>query len=658
MNNRFKVRFQELVGKATSVAGQTAESLCLKLLLDQTRHVNDLPVAQRQKAEERIGEIGLFISKSPALYNVLADKVQAELSIKPAQLKQLVQRERKKLREENVKIKTDTRSDADPSSGEIPASRKLQAELFQITQQHLPADMKDKAMADAVLKCLTTQGQLYHHSDIKSFEQCLYFNNTRKRLLPLTGDEFQSWLSHFTGINLSVKLYSYMHKAILVESLSGSNTKGIIPERFWAARENAFYISNGDGQVVKVASGRISLEDNGVDEVLFASGHTLASWNLTEARDPFTHCRIFSDMKLASPHGLDLLRTWCVTLMANQQTKPPIVLTGSVGGGKTKAASGIFELLGIFPRITKPLEDGEENFWTSMDLGGLFCLDNADTRFSWLPDAIAAAATGGKHEKRQLYTDSCVVRQQANSALIVTSANPCFASDAGLADRLIVVRMLRREETEDASLTREITENRDSGLSWIAQTLAKVLADNAPVEKGLNKRHPDFASLAVKIGRAIGREQEVIEALKNAESDKSRFNLENDDIGLAIINLIETSGSFDVNAADLFDKLKRIEPSLEKRSTTQRLGKHLKAIWPHLEQVFEAKCRLGHTKVNHYCISKRGGSGGSEGGVSQDFYSGPYVKSLGKMAFNPSIPSISSEVAVAIPLTQTRKTSI
>ena len=36
-----------------------------------------------------------------------------------------------------------------------------------------------------------------------------------------------------------------------------------------------------------------------------------------------------------------------------------------------------------------------------------------------------------------------------------------------------------------------------------------------------------------------------------------------------------------------------------------------------------------------------GGSGGSEVGVSQDFYSGPYVKSLGKTVFNPSIPSTS-----------------
>lgn len=648
MNEKFKICFDGIVDKTVPVSGQTEESLCLRLFLDQIGHIKDLPVDARQKAEERVGEIGSFISKSPVLYNALADKVQAELGIKPAQLKQLVQRVRRKMREESAKNGNESRGNAEQEPSENAASTKLKAELFQISQLgQIPEERKVQMMADAVLKCLTAQGQLYHHAEIKTFDQCLYFNNTQKRLLPLTGDEFQSWLSHFTGINMSVKLYSFVHKAILVESLSGSNTKGIVPERFWAARENAFYISSGDGRIVKVAPGKVSLEDNGIDGVLFASGYTLAPWKLAEPKDPFIRCRIFSDMKLASPHGLDLLRTWCVTLPTNQQTKPPIVLTGPVGGGKTKTAIGIFELLGLFPRITKPLEDGEEGFWTSMDSGGIFCLDNADTKFKWLPDALAAAATDGKHEKRKLYTDSDVVRQQAKSALIVTSANPAFASDAGLADRLIVVRMLRRKDTEDTSLTREVIENRDAGLSWIAHTLSKVLTDNISVIKGLNKRHPDFATLAVKIGRAIGREQEVIAALQNAESDKSKFNLENDEIGLAIISLIETSGTFDGSAAELFDKLLKIEPAIAKRSTIQRLGKHLKTIWPHLEQVFEAECRPGHGGVNHYCIARRGGSGGSEGGVSYKVSSHAYVKSPGKTALNPTIPTNHNAVVTA-----------
>ncbi len=643
------MKFNDLVNplfdNAVPVSGQTQETLCLKLFLDQIEPVAELTGAERQKAEDRIGEIGLFISKSPSLFNTFTEKLQSALSIRPKQLQQLIQRARKRVREGSGSIKSDTRYNSSSDPGENTASKKLQAELFQISQQRLSAEQRDEQIAAAVLKCLKARGSFYHHKDIRDFEHCLYFDNAQKRLLPLTGDEFQSWLSFFTGINMSMKLFSYVHKALLVEALSGKSTRGIVPDRFWAARVNAVYMSNGDGQVIRITPNKVSLEDNGVDGVLFASGYTLAPWELTNPKDPFSSCRVFSEMKLISPHGLDLLRTWCVALFADQQTKPPLVLTGPVGSGKTKTAVAVFELLGIFPRVTKLLEDGEDGFWTSMDLGGLFCLDNADTKYKWLADALAAASTGGKHEKRKLYTDSSVVRQEAKSALVVTSANPSFASDAGLADRLLVGRMERREDTEDTSLSREVAENRDAGLSWLAETLSKTLADDAPVGKGLNKRHPDFAILAVKIGRATGREQEVIAALKNAEADKSKFNIENDEIGLAIITLIETENNFNGSAAELFDKLQKIEPAIARKSTVQRLGKHLKAVWPHLEQVFEVGCKPGHGGVNQYYIGRRGGSGGSEGGISYKPISETYVKSLGKAALTPTTPTIAINIS-------------
>ena len=66
--------------------------------------------------------------------------------------------------------------------------------------------------------------------------------------------------------------------------------------------------------------------------------------------------------------------------------------------------------------------------------------------------------------------------------LAVTTCNPTFAADAGLADRLLVARMNQRNsETSDEALSTEIAANRDAGLSWIAHTLAKAVADSAAV---------------------------------------------------------------------------------------------------------------------------------------------------------------------------------
>ena len=71
-------------------------------------------------------------------------------------------------------------------------------------------------------------------------------------------------------------------------------------------------------------------------------------------------------------------------------------------------------------------------------------------------------------------------------------------------------------ETSDAELTDEILACRNTGLSHVAFTLQKALADTGATPPNLNSRHPDFAAFAVKIGRALGRETEAIAALKSS----------------------------------------------------------------------------------------------------------------------------------------------
>jgi hypothetical protein len=204
-----------------------------------------------------------------------------------------------------------------------------------------------------------------------------------------------------------------------------------------------------------------------------------------------------------------------------------------------------------------------------------------------LPDAAAAAATGGSSVKRRLYTDMDNVQLQAKSWLIITSANPRFASDAGLADRLLVIRMERREgNTSDERLSQEILANRDSGLSFLADTLSKALADQAPIPSGLNSRHPDFAAFAVRIGRVLGEEQEFIAALHSAEADKSRICVEQDTIGSAISELIEESGEISGTAADIADVLRNHDLNAFEHVRTRTVSTRIANLWPHLGSLF------------------------------------------------------------------------
>ncbi|MDD2711157.1 MAG: DnaB-like helicase N-terminal domain-containing protein [Verrucomicrobiae bacterium] len=423
----------------------------------------------------------------------------------------------------------------------VSSEADIRGALIQILNSKGLSKVEQKTQAgSAVVEALLQRGKFYFHAERKDFASSMFFDGQRKTLLRIQSDKFLSWLAGWLSVNRTDSLFTYAKSAVEDAALSGQATRGIIPESFFCSRASAVYLSCGDGRIMKVTPGKVEMTDNGADGILFAAGRTLPAWKITEPKDPFSTCSLFRNVNCAAAHGLDLIRLFFLSLPTCPTCKPPLSLSGDVGSGKTRLARGIAEIYGLPEVVNKVEETGEGDFWVSMDSGGLVILDNADTKTSWLADALAAAATGGCKEKRRLYSDSDTVRLRARSWVAVTSANPTFASDSGLADRLLVTRMNRREgETADAVLSEEIQANRDAALSWVVQTISAALADVGPVPKGLNSRHPDFAAFGVRLGRAMGREQEAIKTLRAAEADKAAFCIEHDVVGAALINLIQ-----------------------------------------------------------------------------------------------------------------------
>jgi len=470
----------------------------------------------------------------------------------------------------------------------------------------------NRESATAVIAWLHERGRFYFYAERRDFACVMYFDTKRKLLLPVQGDAFLAWLADCIAMNRSERSFAFVQSACETEGLSERAT-GIEPAAFWAATATAIYLSAGPGSMVRVTAAGVELVDNGTDGILFPYGATLAPWRLTEPIDPFSTCALFRNVSTFAPHALDLLKLWICSLPSNQRTKPPLVLSGTIGSGKTRLALGIFELFGLSPRISTVLKNGEGDFWAAMDVGGLLCMDNADTKNDWLADALAAASTAGSSERRRLYTDADRVSLKARSWLAVTSASPTFAADAGLADRLLVVRLNRRtNDTAETALSDEILAHRDAGLTWIAQTLSRALADREAVPVGLNARHPDFAKLAVRIGRAMGRGPQAEAALRAAEDDKGLFNLENDPIGSALLELLR-AGPFAGTAADLVEALIKIDRSFEDKLSAQRLSKRLAKLWPHLETVLKAKSEKGHAGYMRFSFQRpEGGFGDFE----------------------------------------------
>lgn len=456
-----------------------------------------------------------------------------------------------------------------------------------LTDKELSLPEKRRIIGESVVNALAQRGRFFFHADLRDFGSAMFFDGERKRLERIRGDAFTAWLSDWLRVNRADQSFTFIRAAVETAAMSGPHTQGIRPEAFWASRPDAIYLSNGDGRLVKISADGVTLADNGTDGVLFPVGRTLAPWNLVQPQDAFETCSLFRDAHCGAAHGPDLLRLWLYSLPTNPRSKPPLCLAGEIGSGKTRLAKGIAELYGLPFLAAKVEENAEANFWPSIDQGGLFTLDNADTRCHWLADALANAATDGCSQRRRLYTDAETVTLRARAWIAVTTANPTFASDAGLADRLLLLRLARRDgETSDTKLTDQILAARDGALSHVADTLRKALADNSPTPGGLNWRHPDFAAFAVKVGRALGREAECVAALQQAEADKSVFCLENDPVAAALLAYLRVAGTFTGTAAELGPKLCEADPTLNEPRplNPRRLGKRLSALWPHLER--------------------------------------------------------------------------
>jgi hypothetical protein len=405
-----------------------------------------------------------------------------------------------------------------------------------MTEKEATPLQKKRAMSKVVCEWLGKRGRFFYDLDDKGHGTAMWFDAVEKKLHRVRQDYFRSWLSRCTAFSREFKDYKMFISAVEDEALIGDATQGIRPKRFWHREKDSIYMSCGEGRMARITAERVSMVDNGTDGVVFEQGYVLNPWDLldeVQGRDPFESCGVFSGISTVDGRGPMLVRLWFCGMFGVTGWKPLLVLSGAVGSGKTRVAVAMFQLLGIMSRVTAIDAMGNvKDFWTSVDKGGLFCLDNADHHITWLPDALSVISTGGTFEKKKLYTDTETITQQANCWAVVTSANPSFASDAGLSDRLITVNLERVErDTAESVLTREIEANRCSGLTWLCHIMRKALADVEPVPKGMNRRHPDWAQWVYKLGRAAGKSEEAEKAIRENEGYKALFSVANDAFG-------------------------------------------------------------------------------------------------------------------------------
>ena len=408
--------------------------------------------------------------------------------------------------------------------------------------------MQTEVQTRAVLMWLQLKGEFFWDDTLKSYSTSLYFEGEKRILRRIQSEEFKSWLQNHCDINPGRADFEYLMNEINAIAFNPEVSRGVMPRALFNRRrvgkDDFIYISSGDSYMYKIGAAKdgenILKVPNGTDGVVFLNGQTLSPWELQDGEgvDPFTTFAPFSTANYESKFGPMIARLWLLSIAACQAAFPGILFTGKARSGKTRFAKAVCELFGTKHRSASidPGSAGKKDFWTIVNVGGIVNFDNVDTRIDWFGDAMQQACTDGSFESRTLFKDGEITTLKSNARIILTANNPLFAAEAGLSDRLQIVRLLpfdggNGKEVADSSLTDGILENRDQALTWLARTISRALADKEPVETNVCFRHPDFADFALRCSRALSDGDgnmypKAVMALKSAEFDKALLTIQ------------------------------------------------------------------------------------------------------------------------------------
>lgn len=396
--------------------------------------------------------------------------------------------------------------------------------------QRLTAEKRRKTTIHATLVWMIGHGAFYRDEETSDASGALYFARKTKELLKIKSDMFRCWLEWESGLSSITNDFEAVFRACISAALRADFSTKLRPSRFWDLKDGRIYISNGAGQVTRITRDGCEVVDNGTDGVLFMTDRTCKPWQLLKEADgvPLWHMKVIGNLSTPGNDLAPLLITlWALALPLNLKNKPPLSLCGEIGSGKTRLARGLFEIMGMGERIitADKSDKGATEFWTSVAYGGISVIDNVDSKCKWLPDAVAGATTGAQKEQRRLYTDEELVFLRSRSAVVITSSNPLYATDAGLADRLINIEFSRPggdgRKSDDGKLSDEVAANRDGLMTFVAYALSRTLRIEETPPEGLNSRHPDWAEWCWKIGAALGFRDEAEKVLRDAEADKA-----------------------------------------------------------------------------------------------------------------------------------------
>lgn len=389
---------------------------------------------------------------------------------------------------------------------------------------------KCKMICDVVLAHLGARGRFMRTREKDHY----YFDTGERRLHVVCDDEFKHFLGDHYGLNPVEKEFNYV--VAYLEKESARRGELVKVRRFvhWVKQTNTIYLSQFDGNVVRVGEKTIDVVPNGTDGVVFLDPDDCEPWTLpvpTEEQPTamttdqaiaeimrYVTDIHFDDARCPPEIAQKLLFLWITSVFfgAGIRTRPICTFLGERGSGKTMAFRRMLQLcFGHDAEVLGVRADNQDDMHAAVMSNFLVVFDNVDSDAEFLNDELAKIATGMKIVRRRLYSTLGPQQFKPDCFVGITTQTPNFTR-SDVIDRMLLFRVSRRADfgVEPEISTADRNRFFQAMTVIIQSVLTSVREGKRPAKSPY--RLADWSTMAFLIGISVGWPVDEMEALMSA----------------------------------------------------------------------------------------------------------------------------------------------
>ena len=441
----------------------------------------------------------------------------------------------------------------DGSCSHASTRKKLKNTIHKMQCEHkrMSFEKKDE-VANWVFCALKTQGNF-----IKNFQEQFYLFTESGKLIDISpkSRDLQAMLNREFSLNSTESVTKFVLEQLRNHAHTNSDEVQIHSFAKYDKKENCVFLDLAEGKVLRISADMpIEIVSYSLETTIFRPDNFSSTWTYIpkEERDSeisldnlyFNTIPVSDENKKQS--FILLLKVFFFSIFFPElmQSKPIMAFTGEKGCGKSTALRSFGQILfgekfNVSANITEPkdLEVAAVNL-------SLVAIDNLDGSAKKILDLAATTATGGVVTKRSLFTDDTLYNRPLRASIAVTSRTLHFKRE-DIASRLLRIDLKPIESRiAQSTIQDKITENRDSLMSEVSDTLQRILQELEKTKDELilvSTRMADFAVFAIRIAPALGSDKEqMLSCLNIMTNEQSEY--------------IREGNSFLDTISDWFDK--------------------------------------------------------------------------------------------------------